>query len=86
MDMHKPADALDYLQRSLKTTKKHHLLLFGHGSTQTGLMHWIIYNDENQRKSITSNRLDALDYLQRSLKIKKKASLHIDSDSNVARR
>ena len=79
IDLNKPLDALDYLQRSLKIDEKI--------SLDIGL-------DVNVAKTLNNigrcfknmhKPADALDYLQRSLKIQEKTSLDIGSDVNVAR-
>ena len=76
--MHKPTDALDYLQRSLKIKEKASHDIDSDTNVATTLNN-IGLCFINMHKPA-----DALDYLQRSLKIYEKASLDIDSDLNVA--
>ena len=79
MNMHKPVDALDYLERSLKIVEK--------ASVD-------IDSDVNVARTLNNigncfmhmhKPDDALDYLQRSLKINEKASANIGSDVDVAK-
>ena len=78
MNLNKPTDALDYLQRSLKI----------HENASRD-----IDSDSNVARTLNNigncymdmhKPADALDYLQQLLKIYEKASLDIDSDTNVA--
>ena len=78
MDLAKPADALDYLQRSLKIYGKASLDIDSYSNVAMTL------NNIGNCFMDMHKPADALDYLQRSLKINEKASLDIDSDSNVA--
>ena len=76
--MHKPADALDYLKRSLKIHEKASLDIDSDTNVAGTLYNiGLCYMDMHKPA-------DALDYLQQSLKIHEKASLDIDSDTDVA--
>ena len=66
MDIHKPADALDYLQRSLKIHEKTSLDIGSDVNVATTLNN-IAMCFRNMYKPA-----DALDYTQRSLKIVEK--------------
>ena len=79
INLDKPADALDYLQQSLKIHEKASLDIDSDSNVATTL------NNIGKCFMNMHKPADALDYLQRSLKIDEKASLDIDSDSNVAR-
>ena len=79
MDLNKPADALDYLQRSLNIKKKASLDIDSDSNVASTLNN-IGLCFRNMHKPA-----DALDYLQRSLKIDENTSLDIVSDLNVAR-
>ena len=78
MDLDKPADALDYLQRSLKIYKKASLDIDSDSNVADTL------NNIGLCFMNIHKPVDALDYLQQSLKIKEKTSPDIDSDLNVA--
>ena len=78
MNLDQPADALDYLQRSLKIKEKASLDIDSDVNVAMRLSNiGLCFMDMHKLD-------DALDYLQRSLKIKEKASLDIGSDVNVA--
>ena len=79
MNLNRPADALDYLQRSLKIKKKSSL------DIDSDLNVAMTLNNIGNCYMDMHKPADALDYLQRSLKIKEKASPNVDSDLNVAR-
>ena len=78
MNLDQSADALNYLQRSLKIKENTSLDIGLDSDAATTL--------NNIGKCFTAMHewADAMNYLQRSLKIKKKASLGIGSDVNVA--
>ena len=79
MDLHKPADALYYLQRSLKIKEKASLDINSDSNVAMTLNNiGLCFMDMHKPA-------DALDYLQRSLKIDEKTSFDIDSDVNVAK-
>ena len=78
IDLDKPADALDYLQQSLKIKEKASLDIDSDTNVAMTL------NNIGNCYMDMHKPADALDYLQRSLKIYEKTSLDIDSDTNVA--
>ena len=78
MDLDKPADAWNYLQRSLKIKEKVSLDIESDSNLATMLNNMGLCFRNMHKLD------DALDYLQQSLKIYKKKSLDIASDLNVA--
>ena len=79
IDLHQPADALDYLQRLLKIKQKASFDIVSDVNVAATLNNiGLCFRDMH-------NPADALDYLQRSLKTYEKASLHIGLDVNVAK-
>ena len=78
MDLQKPADALDYLQRLLKIYKKSSLDI----GLDTNVAITLYYIGNCFR--IMHKPSDALDYLKQSLNIYKEKSLNIASDTDVA--